>query len=63
MNTTVSANSSKDDRIMQHAVFVYGTLKKGQPNYFHFSETDHGTVKYCGKSVLKGTVCKRNVYK
>ena len=34
-----------------HKVFVYGTLKKGQPNYFHFNETDHGSAKYIGKWV------------
>ncbi|KAI1899604.1 hypothetical protein AGOR_G00063500 [Albula goreensis] len=29
-------------------VFVYGTLKRGQPNYFRMMDTSKGKAQYCG---------------
>ncbi|XP_041115198.1 gamma-glutamylaminecyclotransferase-like isoform X1 [Polyodon spathula] len=31
-------------------VFVYGTLKKGQPNYFRMTGSTNGNAEYCGKA-------------
>lgn len=31
-------------------VFVYGTLKKGQPNYFRMMGSTNGKAEYCGKA-------------
>ena len=30
-------------------VFVYGTLKKGQPNYHHFDNPENGKAKFIAK--------------
>ncbi|ELT95426.1 hypothetical protein CAPTEDRAFT_160818 [Capitella teleta] len=31
-------------------IFIYGTLKKGQPNHPHLCETGHGNIKFIGKA-------------
>lgn len=36
-----------DDKKL-HKLFVYGTLKTGQPNHFHFEEVDHGDINFYG---------------
>ncbi|XP_060089650.1 gamma-glutamylaminecyclotransferase isoform X2 [Heteronotia binoei] len=32
-------------------VFVYGTLKKGQPNYYNMTDRTHGTAKFQGRGL------------
>ncbi|XP_076309943.1 gamma-glutamylaminecyclotransferase-like [Tachypleus tridentatus] len=36
-----------------HLVFVYGTLKNGEPNFQWLCNTDHGFAKYLGKAKTK----------
>ncbi|XP_043927172.1 gamma-glutamylaminecyclotransferase isoform X2 [Protopterus annectens] len=30
-------------------IFIYGTLKKGQPNYYRMTDGSKGKAEYCGK--------------
>ena len=47
--TRFSKYRTKDDKL--HRLFVYGTLKTGQPNHFHFEEVEQGEICYYGKYV------------
>ncbi|XP_069035266.1 gamma-glutamylaminecyclotransferase isoform X2 [Lepisosteus oculatus] len=37
-------------RVQMTQIFVYGTLKKGQPNYFEMVDKNNGKAEYCGKA-------------
>ncbi|XP_014679449.1 PREDICTED: gamma-glutamylaminecyclotransferase C-like isoform X2 [Priapulus caudatus] len=41
---------SKGSRIM-HRVFVYGTLKRDEPNYYVLQKCDYGHAEYVGRAV------------
>ena len=32
-----------------HRIFVYGTLKRGQPNYYLIENSSNGVAKYVGE--------------
>lgn len=48
--TKVSPFLSPSGRIEMTRVFVYGTLKKGQPNYYRMLDTTNGTVKFLARA-------------
>ena len=33
-----------------HYIFVYGTLKQGEPNHYLLKNEDNGVKIYCGKA-------------
>lgn len=35
-----------------HLIFVYGTLKKGQPNYFRLQDSKFGVASFLGEAKL-----------
>ena len=35
-----------------HRIFVYGTLKRGQPNYFRLQDLKNGLAKFLGEAKL-----------
>ncbi len=38
---------------LAHCIFVYGTLKKGQPNYFRMQDTEKfGLANFLGEAKL-----------
>lgn len=41
---------NKMDGSCNHLVFVYGTLKKGEPNHYILQDPANGTVQYIGKA-------------
>ncbi len=42
----------RQSSLMTHRVFVYGTLKKGQPNDHRLSNPSLGTTKFVGQAKL-----------
>ena len=40
---------------LAHRIFVYGTLKRGQPNYFRMQDSEkYGASNFLGEAKLKG---------
>lgn len=38
---------------LSHRLFIYGTLKRGQPNYFHLENNTHGYSRLVGSAVTE----------
>ena len=37
---------------LSHRVFVYGTLKRGEPNYYRLLDKANGLARFVGKAKL-----------
>lgn len=37
--------------ILPHKIFLYGTLKRGQPNYYHLIDQTHGLSRFSSVAV------------
>lgn len=46
--------SARSGSNLAHKIFVYGTLKRGQPNYFRMQDpAKYGVSKFLGEAKLK----------
>ena len=48
-----SENKDADDIVYRHRVFIYGTLKRGQPNEYRMYQKEHGNIRFVGMGRTK----------